>query len=118
MRKDAGLELTDRIVVTLGREDADLTDHADWIKSETLAIEVFGRRRDDDRQALLGSPEKRESPPLRGVARGGLALTAHRGSRAVARRGLHRPVRATLQRSHGNVKRAVPPTGRAWRNSG
>ena len=41
MRKDAGLELTDRIVVTLGPDDADLLDYEDWIKEETLAVEVF-----------------------------------------------------------------------------
>jgi isoleucyl-tRNA synthetase len=41
MRKDAGLELTDRIVVTLSSTDADLLDeHADWIKQETLAVEL------------------------------------------------------------------------------
>jgi isoleucyl-tRNA synthetase len=39
MRKDAGLELTDRIVLTLP-EDGDLADHEDWIKAETLATTV------------------------------------------------------------------------------
>ena len=41
MRKDAGLELTDRIVVTLGPDDADLLDDAEWVRRETLAVEVF-----------------------------------------------------------------------------
>src|SRR5947199_2763797 len=36
MRKDAGLELTDRIQITLPEADADLLQHADWIKDETL----------------------------------------------------------------------------------
>ena len=37
MRKDAGLEITDRIVLTLTR---DLEPHADWIARETLAERV------------------------------------------------------------------------------
>ena len=41
LRKERGLELTDRIVVTLPTADADLADrHGDWIKAETLAIEL------------------------------------------------------------------------------
>jgi isoleucyl-tRNA synthetase len=40
MRKDAGLELTDRIRLTLPAADADLLEHADWIKDEVLATEV------------------------------------------------------------------------------
>ena len=40
-RKEQGFELTDRIVVTLASSDADLADlHADWIKQETLAVEL------------------------------------------------------------------------------
>jgi hypothetical protein len=40
MRKDAGLELTDRIRLTLPPDDADLLEHIDWIKEEVLATEV------------------------------------------------------------------------------
>jgi isoleucyl-tRNA synthetase len=40
MRKEAGLELTDRIVVTLPEEQADLLPHADWIKQEVLAVSI------------------------------------------------------------------------------
>ena len=40
MRRDTGLELTDRIVVTLGPEEADLLEYGDWIKEETLAVEA------------------------------------------------------------------------------
>jgi isoleucyl-tRNA synthetase len=40
MRKDAGLELTDRIVVTLPEDHADLLEHADRIKQEVLAVEI------------------------------------------------------------------------------
>jgi isoleucyl-tRNA synthetase len=40
MRKDAGLELTDRIRLTLPAADADLLEHAEWIKDEVLATEV------------------------------------------------------------------------------
>jgi len=38
MRKEAGLELTDRIELSLPAADADLLEHADWIKAETLAV--------------------------------------------------------------------------------
>jgi hypothetical protein len=37
MRKDAGLEITDRIVLTL---PAELAEHQDWIARETLAERV------------------------------------------------------------------------------
>ena len=40
MRREAGLELTDRIVLTLPRERADVLEHEDWIKRETLAVRV------------------------------------------------------------------------------
>jgi isoleucyl-tRNA synthetase len=40
MRKDAGLELTDRIRVTLSATDADLLEHSDRIKQETLAVDL------------------------------------------------------------------------------
>ena len=40
MRKDAGLELTDRILLTLPEADDDLLEHADWIARETLAVSV------------------------------------------------------------------------------
>jgi isoleucyl-tRNA synthetase len=40
MRKDAGLELTDRIRLQIPAADADLLAHAEWIKAETLAVEL------------------------------------------------------------------------------
>ena len=40
MRKDAGLDLTDRITLMLPAADADLLEHSDWIKAETLAVAV------------------------------------------------------------------------------
>jgi isoleucyl-tRNA synthetase len=40
MRKDAGLELTDRIRLSLRASDADLLEHADWLATETLAVSV------------------------------------------------------------------------------
>jgi isoleucyl-tRNA synthetase len=40
MRKQAGLELTDRIVVTLPASASDLLAHEDWIKEEVLAVEI------------------------------------------------------------------------------
>jgi isoleucyl-tRNA synthetase len=39
-RKEAGLELTDRIVVTLPHAASDLLEHEDWIKNEVLAVEI------------------------------------------------------------------------------
>jgi hypothetical protein len=39
MRKEAGLELTDRIILTLPDGD-DLLQHEDWIKSETFATRI------------------------------------------------------------------------------
>jgi isoleucyl-tRNA synthetase len=40
MRKEAGLELTDRIVITLPQAQSELLEHEDWIKQETLAVNV------------------------------------------------------------------------------
>jgi isoleucyl-tRNA synthetase len=40
MRKDAGLALTDRIVLTLPASDSDLAPYADQLRDETLAIEI------------------------------------------------------------------------------
>ena len=41
MRKEQGLELTDRIAVTLPAGDADLVErHAEWIKAEVLAVSL------------------------------------------------------------------------------
>jgi isoleucyl-tRNA synthetase len=40
MRREAGLELTDRIVVRLPESEADLLAHADRIKDEVLAVEI------------------------------------------------------------------------------
>jgi isoleucyl-tRNA synthetase len=39
-RKEAGLALTDRIVVTLPASDAELLAHEEWIKNEVLATEI------------------------------------------------------------------------------
>ena len=40
MRKEAGLELTDRIRLTLPAADVDLLEHREWIARETLAVSV------------------------------------------------------------------------------
>ena len=40
MRKEAGLELTDRIVLTIPGSDSDLLEHSDWIARETLSVSV------------------------------------------------------------------------------
>jgi isoleucyl-tRNA synthetase len=40
MRRETGLDLTDRIRVTLPRAQGPLLEHADWIARETLAVSV------------------------------------------------------------------------------
>jgi isoleucyl-tRNA synthetase len=40
MRREAGLELSDRIELTVREKDADLLEHAAWIARETLAVSV------------------------------------------------------------------------------
>ena len=40
MRKEAGLELTDRIRLAIPESDAGLLEHSDWIARETLALSV------------------------------------------------------------------------------
>ena len=40
MRREQGLELTDRIRITLPEAQKDLLRHEDWIKEETLAVEI------------------------------------------------------------------------------
>jgi isoleucyl-tRNA synthetase len=40
LRKAAGLELTDRIRVTLPESEADLLPYADWIKDEVLGVSL------------------------------------------------------------------------------
>jgi isoleucyl-tRNA synthetase len=41
MRRDAGLEITDRIALVLPAADSDLMTHRDWIANETLATSVI-----------------------------------------------------------------------------
>jgi isoleucyl-tRNA synthetase len=40
LRKESGLALSDRIALTIPAGDADLLQHADWIKAETLAVSL------------------------------------------------------------------------------
>ena len=40
LRKEQGLELTDRIRITLPAAQSELLEHEDWIKQETLAVEI------------------------------------------------------------------------------
>jgi len=53
MRKDAGLELTDRIVLTLPEAESDLLGHAERIKEETLAVRI---ETDDVEAPSIGKP--------------------------------------------------------------
>jgi isoleucyl-tRNA synthetase len=40
LRKEEGLELTDRIALTIPEGDSDLLEHEEWIARETLAVSV------------------------------------------------------------------------------
>ena len=40
MRRDAGLDITDRIFLPLPQTDSDLLKHQDWIAAETLARSI------------------------------------------------------------------------------
>ena len=40
LRKESGLELTDRIKLSIPEDDADLLEHAAWIEAEVLAVSV------------------------------------------------------------------------------
>jgi isoleucyl-tRNA synthetase len=40
LRRDQGLEVTDRIVLTLPRDQEELLSHEAWIKEETLAVKI------------------------------------------------------------------------------
>jgi len=40
LRREQGLDVTDRIVLTLPREQEELLRHEDWIKEETLAVKI------------------------------------------------------------------------------
>jgi isoleucyl-tRNA synthetase len=40
MRRDAGLDITDQIFLTLPQADSDLLEHRDWIAAETLARSI------------------------------------------------------------------------------
>jgi isoleucyl-tRNA synthetase len=40
LRREKGLELTDRIALTIPEGDAELLEHEEWIARETLAVSV------------------------------------------------------------------------------
>ena len=40
LRKESGLELTDRITLSIGEGEVDLLEHRDWIMRETLAVSI------------------------------------------------------------------------------
>jgi isoleucyl-tRNA synthetase len=54
LRKDSGLDLSDRITLAIPSGDADLLDHADWIKRETLAVALTAGEGDDPTLAKIG----------------------------------------------------------------
>ena len=61
MRRAAGIELTDRIVLTLPEADADLLAHRDWIAREVLAAEI-DLRADLQEPAIVKAEPPHTSP--------------------------------------------------------
>jgi isoleucyl-tRNA synthetase len=62
MRKEQGLELTDRIAVTLPQTDADLVErHAEWIKAEVLAVSLETDGIAEPQIAVVAHPSRRRS---------------------------------------------------------
>jgi hypothetical protein len=61
MRRAAGIELTDRIVLTLPEADADLLAHRDWIAREVLAGEIDLRA--DLKAPAIVKAEPGHAPP-------------------------------------------------------
>ena len=62
MRKEQGLELTDRIAVTLPAADADLVErHAEWIKAEVLAVSLETDGVEAPQIAKVSHPGRRRS---------------------------------------------------------
>ena len=103
MRREMGMELTDRIVVTLGPDDADLLEHEEWIKEETLARRGARGRRVGDSESLSLSKQGKARRSGGSLA-AGFTLTAHHAL-ALAEPWCASPSAPTLQRSRGNVKR-------------
>ena len=58
LRKERGLELTDRIVVTLPRDADLLAEYGERIKAETLAVELGGRARARSRAVRRRSADR------------------------------------------------------------
>jgi isoleucyl-tRNA synthetase len=54
LRKDSGLEISDRISLTLPRSESDLLQHADWLKAETLSTTLAVGEDDELRLAPSG----------------------------------------------------------------
>jgi isoleucyl-tRNA synthetase len=58
MRRDEGLELTDRIVLTVPQAESELVErHGEWIKDEVLAVEI---RVDGDAGVSIAKAAARE----------------------------------------------------------
>ena len=51
LRKQTGLDISDRITLSLPRADADLLSHRDWIMAETLAVTLTVSEDDELRLA-------------------------------------------------------------------
>jgi hypothetical protein len=61
MRRAAGIERTDRIVLTVPEGDADLLAHRDWIAREILADEIDLRA--DLKEPAIVKAEPADTPP-------------------------------------------------------
>ena len=121
MRKEPGLELTDRIRLTIPEADSDLLEHREWIARETLAVsvdaaaaELASRRRvaREELPAFLTPPETRPSrrAALARAAlglRGELELAAELDRKAEGDVLLDDPIRLDVARrpAHGTSRR-------------
>ena len=107
MRKEAGLELTDRIALTLPETDRDLLEHPDWIARETLAVSVESAGLGaGDRQGVVGA--RLASPSSFSGHRFGRIL---RTWRTVARAGARRT------RSSASARGVRRLSGGSWSSS-
>ena len=83
MRKDAGLELTDRIALTIPAADGDLLEHARLDRGRDAGgVRRRGRRHDRDREGLVGARRSLGRPVQPSVVS---AVTRRGSARAGAR---------------------------------
>ena len=95
MRKEAGLEITDRIALTLPPE---LAEHEEWIARETLASRVEPGRRARDREGLADPLQPLDGAGKDVAERALVGRPRARRSRRAARSSPPSPARAARRR--------------------